>query len=59
VGGGSPFANPVEAALLGAPSHPDAKDIRAHAEIVADVLIDGIALAPPARYRSAALFTRD
>jgi hypothetical protein len=39
----------VEAALLGAPAHPDADEIRAHAETVADVLIAGIALAPPAR----------
>ena len=45
-GGGAPFANPVEAELLGAPAHPDAEDIRAHAEAVADVLIAGIALAP-------------
>jgi TetR/AcrR family transcriptional regulator len=47
VGGGALFAHPVEAALLGAPAHPDAEDIRAHAEAVADVLIAGIALAPP------------
>ncbi len=45
VGGGALFANPVEAALLGGPAHPDAEDIRAHAEAVADVLIAGIALA--------------
>jgi hypothetical protein len=32
--------------LLGAPAHPDAEDIRAHAEAVADVLIAGIALPP-------------
>jgi TetR/AcrR family transcriptional regulator len=43
VGGGALFANPVEAALLGAPAHPDADDIRAHAEAVANVLIAGIA----------------
>jgi TetR/AcrR family transcriptional regulator len=43
VGGGALFANPVEAARLGAPAHPDSEDIRAHAEAVADVLIDGIA----------------
>jgi len=48
VGGGALFANPVEAALLGAPAHPDAEDIRAHAEAVADVLIAGIAMTPPA-----------
>jgi len=42
VGGGAIFANPVEAALLGAPAHPSAADIRAHAETVADVLIEGI-----------------
>jgi TetR/AcrR family transcriptional regulator len=46
VGGGALFAYPVEAALLGAPDHPDAEDIRAQAEAVADVLIAGIALAP-------------
>jgi TetR/AcrR family transcriptional regulator len=44
VGGGARFAYPVEAELLGAPAHPDAEDIRAHAEAVADVLIAGIAL---------------
>ena len=44
VGGGALFANPVEAALLGAPAHPDAEDIRTHAEAVADVLIAGIAV---------------
>jgi len=38
---------PVEVALLGAPAHPDAEDIRAHAEAVADVLIAGIAVTPP------------
>ena len=42
VGGGAIFANPVEAALLGAPADPSAADIRAHAETVADVLIEGI-----------------
>jgi AcrR family transcriptional regulator len=47
VGGGAIFAYPVEAALLGAPEHPDAEAIRAHGEAVADVLIAGIALAPP------------
>ena len=47
VGGGALFANPVEAALLGAPARPDAEDIRAHAEAVADVLIAGIAVTPP------------
>jgi hypothetical protein len=46
VGGGALFAYPVEAALLGAPAHPDAEEIRAHAEAVADVLIAGIVLAP-------------
>jgi TetR/AcrR family transcriptional regulator len=50
VGGGAPFANPVEAALLGARAHPDSEEIRAHAEIVADVLISGMALAPPVRH---------
>jgi TetR/AcrR family transcriptional regulator len=48
VGGGALFAYPVEAALLGAPAHPNADQIRAHAEAVADVLITGIALASPA-----------
>jgi|ERR1700682_2034876 len=43
VGGGALFANPVEAALLGAPAHPGAKYIRAHAEAVADLLVAGIA----------------
>ena len=47
VGGGALFANPVEAALLGAPAHPNAEDIRAHAEAVADVLIAGVAVTPP------------
>jgi TetR/AcrR family transcriptional regulator len=47
VGGGAIFAYPVEAELLGAPAHPDAEEIRAHAEAVADVLIAGIALARP------------
>lgn len=47
VGGGALFANPVEAALLGAPAHPDAEDIRAHAEAVANVLIAGIAVTLP------------
>ena len=47
VGGGALFAYPVEAALLGAPPNPDADDVRAHAEAVADVLIAGVALAPP------------
>jgi len=46
-GGGALFANPVEAALLGAPAHPNAEDIRAHAEAVADVLIAGVAVTPP------------
>jgi hypothetical protein len=46
-GGGALFANPVEAALLGAPTHPDAQDIHAHAEAVADLLIAGIAMTPP------------
>jgi len=44
VGGGALFAYPVEATLLGAPAHPDAQDIRAHAEAIADVLIAGISL---------------
>jgi len=44
VGGGAIFANPVESALLGAPKHPSAVDIRAHAEAVADILIAGVAV---------------
>ncbi len=44
VGGGALFANPVESALLGAPKHPSAVDIRAHAEAVADILIAGVAV---------------
>jgi AcrR family transcriptional regulator len=43
-GGGAIFANPVEAALLGAPTHPDAEHVHAHAEAVADVLIAGVVL---------------
>jgi TetR/AcrR family transcriptional regulator len=46
-GGGAPYANPVEAALLGAPAHPDPDTIRAHAESVADTLIAGITATPP------------
>ena len=46
-GGGAPYANPVEAALLGAPAHPDADTIRAHAETIADTLIAGITTTPP------------
>jgi AcrR family transcriptional regulator len=49
-GGGALFANPVEAALLGAPAHPDAEYVRAHAEAVADVLIAGV-VAPPSGAR--------
>ncbi|MDP9301988.1 MAG: TetR/AcrR family transcriptional regulator [Actinomycetota bacterium] len=48
-GGGALFANPVESALLGAPAHPDAEYIRAHAEAVADVLIAGVAVRPLGR----------
>jgi AcrR family transcriptional regulator len=44
-GGGAMFANPVETALLGAPAHPGADEIRAHAEAVADLLIAGISVA--------------
>ena len=46
-GGGTLLANPVASAFLGAPAHPDAEDIRAHAEAVADVLIAGISVTPP------------
>jgi TetR/AcrR family transcriptional regulator len=46
-GGGALFANPVEAALLGAPAPPGPEDIRAHAEAVADVLIAGVSVTPP------------
>jgi hypothetical protein len=41
-GTGAIYANPVEAALLGAPAHPSPQDIRTHAEAVADLLITGI-----------------
>lgn len=41
-GGGAIFANPVEAALLGAPAHPDEESVRAPAESVADMLIAGV-----------------
>ncbi len=41
-GTGALYANPVEAALLGAPTHPSPDDIRTHAETVADLLITGI-----------------
>lgn len=43
-GGGAVFANPVEAALLGAPERPDAEYVRAHAEAVADLLIAGVVI---------------
>ncbi|WP_369369823.1 TetR/AcrR family transcriptional regulator [Promicromonospora sp. Populi] len=46
VGGGAIFANPVEAAMLGAPSPPSAADVRAHAHAVADICIAGITIAP-------------
>jgi TetR/AcrR family transcriptional regulator len=46
-GGGALYANPVEAALLGAPAHPDPDTIRAHTETVADTLIAGITAVPP------------
>ncbi len=46
-GGGALYANPVEASLLGAPTHPDPATIRAHAQTVADLLITGITTAPP------------
>jgi AcrR family transcriptional regulator len=46
VGGGALYAYPVEAALLGAPAHPNSKDIRAHAEAVADLLIAGVLTTP-------------
>lgn len=45
-GGGAPYAKPVEAMLLGAPAEPSEREIRSHAETVADVLIRGIVLAP-------------
>jgi AcrR family transcriptional regulator len=41
-GTGAIYANPVEAALLGAPAHPSPDDVLAHAETVADLLIAGI-----------------
>lgn len=46
-GGGALYANPVEAALLGAPAHPGTDTIRTHAETVADMLIAGITATPP------------
>jgi len=46
-GGGALYANPVEAALLGAPAHPDADAIRTHADTVADMLIAGILATEP------------
>jgi TetR/AcrR family transcriptional regulator len=46
VGGGGPYANPVEAALLGAPSPPGARDVEEHAEAVADIVIRGVVLKP-------------
>jgi TetR/AcrR family transcriptional regulator len=46
-GGGAIYANPVEAVLLGAPAHPDPDDIRAHAEAVADVLLNGVTVPSP------------
>ncbi|HWG27453.1 hypothetical protein [Actinospica sp.] len=45
-GTGAIYANPVEAALLGAPAHPGPREIRAHAETVADLLIAGIKTQP-------------
>ena len=45
-GGGALYASPVEAVLLGAPAHPDPEDIRAHAEAVADVLLNGVTVSP-------------
>lgn len=41
-GGGAPFATPVEAELLGAPSPPGAEDVRRHAETVADLIVAGL-----------------
>ena len=45
-GGGALYASPVEAVLLGAPARPDPDDIRAHAEAVADVLLNGVTVSP-------------
>jgi AcrR family transcriptional regulator len=45
-GGGAPFANHVETALLGGPQRSDADAVRRHAETVADLIIAG--LTPPA-----------
>lgn len=41
-GAGALFATPVEAALLGAPPLDDDAALRAHAEMVADLLIGGL-----------------
>ncbi|MFD6885496.1 TetR/AcrR family transcriptional regulator [Streptomyces sp. NPDC059957] len=41
-GAGALFANPVEAALLGSPPLSDDAALRAHAEVVADLLITGL-----------------
>jgi AcrR family transcriptional regulator len=42
-GGGAPYATPVETALLGGPQHPGADDVRRHAEMVADLIVTGLA----------------
>ncbi|HEX4787470.1 MAG TPA: hypothetical protein VH372_03345 [Actinospica sp.] len=46
VGTGAIYANPIEAALLGAPADPSPHDVLAHAETVADLLIAGIKRQP-------------
>lgn len=42
-GGGAVFASPVESMLLGAPQPPRPADVRRHAEVVADVIVAGLA----------------
>jgi AcrR family transcriptional regulator len=45
-GGGALFASPVESTLLGAPQPFGEADIRQHAEVVADVIVAGLASLP-------------
>jgi TetR/AcrR family transcriptional regulator len=41
-GGGAPYASPVETVLLGGPAQPSDREIRRHAEEVADLIVGGI-----------------
>jgi TetR/AcrR family transcriptional regulator len=45
-GGGAIFSSPVEAALLGTRPPRRARDIRRHAEAVADVIVAGLSTSP-------------